>query len=266
MVLRVSGYGRTVSYPSSALLPGAHAMMADMDRQVRNVGLITLLLAALTIVAVVSPEHHRSTTNTLILDLAVVAAVGSVIFLVGSAVPVRVIARDIHEWRERRRLHMRWRTHHYLAVDQDRTIRFPKDDAIRSPGRPCIVLVLEPPGRLRRRRGKQPETGPERLQHLHGYMTVLKGLEIECSVGSGQDARDVGVSTDPRAALARFPDEWFGQRGRYRARWTITMPSGDVEEATDTIRLGPHGRLAAAPLRRGLMAMRRFVRHLRGLD
>jgi hypothetical protein len=54
-----------------------------VDRQLRNIALITLFLAALTIVAVVSPEHHRSATNTAILYAAIVAAAGSVLGLVG---------------------------------------------------------------------------------------------------------------------------------------------------------------------------------------
>jgi hypothetical protein len=236
-----------------------------MDRQVRNIGLITLLLAALTIVAVVSPEHHRSTTNTFILDLAVVAAISSIVFLVGSAVPVRVVARDIGNWREKRHRHMRWRTHHYYAVETDRTIRFPKDEAILRAGSPCIVLLLEPPGRIRDRTA--PRAGL--AKRLLAYSQALNGYEITCSVGDRRTAaerRDVEVHMEPRAALARFPDEWFDQPGRYAARWTITTPAGDVEHATDTIRLGHHGRLAVAPLQRGLVATRSVIRHLRGLD
>jgi hypothetical protein len=42
-------------------------MIHCVDRQTRNIGLFTLLLAALTIVAVVSPEKDRSTINTAIL-------------------------------------------------------------------------------------------------------------------------------------------------------------------------------------------------------
>ena len=233
-----------------------------MDRQVRNIALLTLLLAALTIIAVVSPEPHRSTGNTVILYVAVVAAIGSVAFLLGSAVPLRVITRDISKWHATRREHLHWRTYHYRAVDQ--TITVPKDEAIRSLGMPCLVLVLQAPRRVWRRRERHPvdQSAQARIQRLQDYARALKDFEFRCAV----QGRDIEVHVEPRAALARFPDDLFGKPGRYRVEWTITTPEGGIERARETLRLREYGMTTGSPIPRMTAWIRRALRHLRGLD
>ncbi len=237
-------------------------MIHRVDRQTRNIGLLTLLLAALTTVAVISPEKDRSTLNTAILYVAVVAAIGSVAFLLGSAMPLRVIARDITAWREKRRRHTKWRTYHYRGVDRPGTLTIPKDDAILNQGAPCLVLVVEPPQRVLHR-----DPDASRVEKVRQAIQGLEGFEIACSVSGRRVARrPAQVEMEPRAALARFPDDYFGRRGTYRAEWTITAPDGTTVRAEDTIRLHNHGYTRPAPLRRLVARARKITHHLLGRD
>ena len=252
--------GAGIRGPGRALLPGQRAIIHGVDRQVRNIGLITLLLAALTIIAVVSPEHHRPSTNSAILYFALVAAAGSIVSLAVSAVPVRVIARDIGRWRDKRRRHLRWQTYHYRAVDNIKS--FPSDEAIRSIGMPCIVLVLQAPRRVWDRKTTSDQSGHGRVDRLLAYAQALNDYNVKCLVRD----QELEVQMERSAALARFPDEWFGRPDRYRVEWTITTPQGGIEHASDVVRLQDGGTPRDAPVRRLLATTRKLIRHLRGLD
>jgi hypothetical protein len=127
-------------------------MRQSMDRQLRNIALITLLLAALTIIAVVSPEHHRSTTNTVILAVAIVAVAGGTAALALGSVWLAVLRRDLREWRDARPSR-RWIVSYYLAQEESVEPResgvslvfySPNVQAVRAAGPPCLIIDLKP--------------------------------------------------------------------------------------------------------------------------
>jgi len=243
-----------------------------MDRQTRNIPLITLLLAALTIVAVVSPEHHRSTLNGAILYVAVAVAgitALALAVLLAASVPIRVLAGDFGGWlakQRARRTHKRWRTYHYRAVGKDDVVlTIPNDDAVKAPGTPCIVLVADAPSRVRRRSGALTP-GEDATDRIREALRGLADFDVTCRVARRSERRSVEVHHSGLAALARFPDEWFGRPGRYRVRWAIVGPDGQTERASDTVRLHRSGAVAATPLLRFYASARKLIRHLRGQD
>lgn len=60
--------------------------------------MLTLLIAALGSVAIISAEHHRSTVNTIILVVAASAAVGSLAALAGLSGRFAVLRGDMRDW------------------------------------------------------------------------------------------------------------------------------------------------------------------------
>jgi hypothetical protein len=245
-----------------------------VDRQLRNIALITLFLAALTIVAVVSPEHNRSTTNTAILYAAIVAAGGSVLGLVLGSVWFGVLRKDLgRAWESRPQ--SKWSASHDLAevvreeanMGGGTTMVFthPADIAVREQGVPCIVLRLEP------RRLGFARTRP------------LQGVTVTCSLSRRAGplgkpitrALQVHLDDGPRilnAAFARWPDDWFNEEllapiaGTYRTRWELHRASGKVERRRERVRIADHGEAHDGKARQWLDTVRRVFRHYRGHD
>jgi hypothetical protein len=244
-----------------------------MDRQLRNIALITLLIVSLTIVAVVSPEHHRSTTNTAILIVAYVAAAGSFLALVLGSVWFGVLRKDLLAWREGRPSR-RWTTRHYAAQEETVELRESKASlvffsadvkVIRAQGLPCTIVALEP-----RTLGEAEER-------------PLKGATVSCAVERGRrrwprkalQTRRVEVPTVKDVAwgsVGRWPDEWFDPNsvgptpGRYRVRWEVRLPDGRVEKVTEKIHLAAGGEAYVGHLTRAASGTRAVIRHFRGLD
>lgn len=175
----------------------------EMDRQLRNVGLLTLLIAALGSVAVLSAKQYRSPLNTLILGVAAFAAVGSGSALVGGSVWFGVVRKDAAQvWNSLP--HRRWHTSQRLAFDlkeeakiagADLVITVPNENAAaRAAGVPCMILQL----------------GPLRMHY--SLKRPLRGSTITCKVirgrFAGRESRAVEVPTDQEiynSAVARFP-------------------------------------------------------------
>jgi hypothetical protein len=236
-----------------------------MDRALRNIALITLLIASLTVVAVVSPEHHRSTTNTAILVLAVVTAAGSLLALVLGSVAFGVARKDVRSWRAERS-GRRWNTRHYAAEEPQtgpRAFSFgPDESAIRAKGMPAFVVAL------------QPATLGMATERL------LQGVAVTCSVErrrhrwpfSAERVELTPNGDDIWGAVARWPDQWFDPGyggptpGRYRIQWKLRLPDGTVERPTDKVRVVAKGHAHVGHVARALGAGRRVVRHYRGLN
>lgn len=236
-----------------------------MDRTLRNIALITLLIASLTVVAVVSPEHHRSTTNTSILVFAVVTAAGSLLALVLGSVAFGVARKDIRSWHAERS-GRRWNTRHYAAEEPKtgpRAFSFgPDESAIRAGGMPAFVVAL------------QPATLGMATEQL------LRGAIVTCAVERrahpwplGAEQVDVTPSGDDVwGAVARWPDQWFDPEhegptpGRYRIRWKLRLPDGTVECPTDKVRVVAEGSAHVGRVTRALGAARQAIGHYRGLD
>ena len=241
----------------------------EVDRQLRNIGLLTLLIAALGSVAVLSAEQHRSTLNALILGVAALAAVGSGGALVGGSVWFGVVRKDVAQvWNNLP--HRRWHTSQRLAFDlkeeakiagADLVITVPNENAARSAGVPCLILELSP-----------------RRMH-YSLKRPLGGSTITCEVIRGQfagrESRAVEVPTDQEiynSAVARFPDEWFNADeahplpGRYCAAWTLHLANSSTAHVSGRFRVNKEGRIVVGPVARTFSAARGFVRHFRGKD
>jgi hypothetical protein len=244
-----------------------------MDRQLRNIALITLLLAALTIIAVVSPEHHRSATNTVILAVAIVAAAGSIVSLTLGSVWFAVLRRDVQGWRERRP-GRRWAVSYYLAQEEsverresgvDLIFYSPNEEAVRARGLPCLIVALKP--RTRDDADGRP----------------LKDAAVACAVKRSHgpwyrresEERPVEVHTDREIAsdaVARWPDEWFNREllapapGRYRVRWEVRLPDRRLERPAQGILIAAEGETRVAMVMRATLVVRNLARHYRDLD
>jgi hypothetical protein len=240
-----------------------------VDRQLRNIGLLTLLIAALGSVAVLSAEQHRSTLNTLILSVAALAAVGGGAALVGGSVWFGVVRKDAAKvWNNLP--HRRWHTSQRLAFDlkeetkiagADLTITLPNENAARAAGVPCMILGL----------------GPRRMHY--SLKRPLRGSTITCEVIRGRfaerESRAIEVPTDQEiynSAVARFPDEWFNANdahplpGRYRAAWTLHLADGSTAHVSGRFRVNEEGGIVVGPAARAFSAVRGFVRHFRRKD
>jgi hypothetical protein len=116
--------------------------------QLRNIARLGVLLAALTIVAVVSPEDHRSTVNNAILVVALAAVAGSCLALALGSKWFAVVRQDVRAWRRRHR--PPWGTRLYAplevapTIQRMREIRGHDETAITAPGMPCLAVALEP--------------------------------------------------------------------------------------------------------------------------
>lgn len=234
-----------------------------MDRQLRNIGLLTLLVAALGSVAVLSAEHHRSTLNTLILCIAAVAAVGSGLALVGGSVWFGVVRKDATKlWNDLP--HRRWRTSHHVALDLkeeakvagvDLVFTSPNENAARARGVPCMIVGV----------------GPRRMGYARRH--PLRGSTVTCEVRRGRESRAVEVPSDQEvynSAVARWPDEWFRQAeatplpGRYRVRWTLRLADGSVAHPIERLRINDQGQMKVLQFTRVWRTTRAAFRHLRG--
>ena len=240
-----------------------------MDRQLRNIGLLTLLIAALGSVAVLNAEQPRSTLNTLILSVAALAAAGSSAALVGGSVWFDIVRKDAAKmWNDLP--HRRWHTSQRLAFDlkeeakiagAELAITLPNENAARARGVPCMILGLSP-----------------RRMH-YSLKHPLRGSTITCEVirgrFAGRESRAVEVPTDQeiyKSAVARFPDEWFNADeahplpGRYRAAWTLHLATGSTAHVSSRFQVNKEGRIVVGPTARAFSAVRGFVRHFRGKD
>jgi hypothetical protein len=248
-------------------------MRRSMDRQLRNIALITLLLAALTIIAVVSPEHHRSTTNTVILAVAIMAVAGSTAALALGSVWLAVLRRDLREWRDARP-GRRWIVSYYLAQEESVELResgaslvfySPNVETVRAGGLPCLIIDLKP------RTQDKIEGRP------------LKGATVACAVRRSQgpwywrksETRAVEVAVDHEIAsdaVGRWPDVWFSPAlltptpGRYRIRWETRLPDGRIERPAKRYLIAAEGEAHVGTLTRAALAVRDLARHYRALE
>jgi len=246
---------------------------ARLDRQLRIIALLTLLIAALGSIAVLSAEKHRSPLNTAILIVAGAAAAGSTLALIFGSEPWRVIRRDVRSWWNRRPSR-RWIAHHDLAQDEETEMResgvqlilySTNEKAVRAQGVPCIVLRLD------------PHTAHDSERQL------LKGAAVTCEVARKHgrrprawwDTRRVEVPIGKELgtnAVARWPDEWFDadrlspQSGNYEVRWALQWPNGRLARPRERVQIledgQPHERRRGA----AYAAARSVMRHYRGLD
>ncbi len=237
-----------------------------MDRQPRNiVGLLTLLIAALGSVAILSSEHHRSTLNTAILVVLAVAAAGSLLALVLGSTPIAVLRRDVHAWWNDRP-NRRWTAGHYQAKEPEANIidlDTMQDAEIRAEGMPCVVLTLRARDRTLGRAIERP----------------MKGVDVSCVVerserrSSRAEAVQVPPHTDDAwGAVGRWPDQWIDPDhggpvpGYYRVRWTLRHPEGQLDHPTEKVRVVREGETHVSRAARVVRAGRARLRHYRGLD
>jgi hypothetical protein len=220
------------------------------SRASRAIALAALLMASLAVVAVLGPEHPRSTAYTLILWAAIVVAIGTLALLIGTALatPYRVVRRDIRTWRIGRDLDKHWQPTHYTS-----------GNALK-PGSPFIgrlvyVLAMTPP-----REGFPPV----------GLPSPLEGAAVSCVVeGRGGRFSCIEAAVDPFGVRARWPEELVnlpGVRpvpGRYKARWEIRLLDGGVISVTQKLHFGQSGALLFGPARRLAFRLRRAWWHLK---
>ena len=221
------------------------------SRTSRTIALAALLMASLAVIAILGPEHPRSTFYTVILWAAIAAAGSALLALLAnvSATPRRVLKRDFRTWRLNRRLDRQWQSHHYLSRGSlDRSKPFVDT--------PCLVLVLKPPR-------KEFPSSAQRLSPLEGSDV---SCVVECQAGRFECSP---AAPDPLGVIARWPDELFNQvrgwrkPGRYKIRWAIRLPNGSVIDRTETHRIVAEDRLHIGRVRRASFALKRLRRHLR---
>jgi hypothetical protein len=246
-----------------------------VDRQLRNIALLTLLLAALTIVAVVSPEHHRSSTNTVILYVAIVAATGSVLALALGSVWFSVAKKDLERlWNARPR--RKWAASHDVAetvrevvnmgMGMKMVLQSDAEAQVRAEGVPCIVLRLVP------RWLSFAQTRP------------LRGATVTCSVSrrtrllEKPTTRPIDVPQvgEPdkflNAAFGRWPDDWFNAEllaplpGIYHVQWEIRRADGRTERPHERFHVADHGETHDGTLRQAGRAVVGVYQHYRGKD
>lgn len=236
-----------------------------MDRQVRNIGLITTLLAALTIIAVVSPEQHRPTTNTAILAVAVAAAVGSLLALALGSTWLAVVKKDVQGWRER---HQRpWSARHYVPDEVSATLQqlraaFGNDDsAITAAGMPCLAVRLEP-----------RTVGDAQREPLANAVVACIVARRSHLIGRATKIKVPIVINAVWGARGRWPDVWFNAErvaptpGRYSVRWEVRAPDGRVERPEQTLIIGADGEEREGNIAKALDRGQAIIRHFRGLD
>jgi hypothetical protein len=244
-----------------------------LDRQLRTIALLTLLIAALGSIAVLTAEKDRSPLNTAILIVAAAAAAGSMLALIFGSEPWRVVRRDVRSWWNRRPSR-RWIAHHDLAQDEETEKResgvqlilySTNEEAVRAQGVPCIVLRLDP-------------------HTVHdSERQSLKGATVTCEVarkigrwrGAWWDTRQAEVPIEKELqtnAVARWPDEWFDADslspppGEYEVRWAVRWPNGRVERPRERFQLLEDGQPHESRLDRAYAGARSVVRHYRGQD
>ncbi|HTQ68322.1 MAG TPA: hypothetical protein VMI13_06480 [Solirubrobacteraceae bacterium] len=233
-----------------------------MERQTRNISLLTLFIAALGSVAIISAEHQRSTVNTLILIVAVAAAVGSLAALVGLSGWFGVLRGDVRDW-WRERPSRRWKAAHYPAKEPaPNTFDFdlgPNEKRIREQGMPCWITGLLP------RTLGVAETRPMRNVTVEASMKRREGRPPETV--------DLApLADDSWGAMARWPDRWFDAEqnapiaGRYLVSWELRHPNGRIERRAEPVHFGPGGIVIESRVTRMRARVRAFFLHYRSKD
>jgi hypothetical protein len=246
-----------------------------MDRQLRNIALLTLAMASLAVaVPILLSESHRTGGQTALLVIALVGAGGSLLALVVGSLPFGVLIQDLGRvWDARPR--RKWAASHAVAevvretvnMGMGQTMVFTLDAevAIREQGVPCIVLRLEP------RMMSFARTRPL------GGATVTCSLSRRAGLLKRPTTRQVDVRFEDspkvlNAAFGRWPDDWFDGELQapvpsiYRVEWEVRQPDGRVQRPREHFHVADHGETHDGKLRQAGRAIAGLYRHYRCKD
>jgi hypothetical protein len=241
-------------------------MIHQMDRQLRNVALLTLAMASLAVaVPILLSESPRTGGQTALLVVALVGAGGSLLALVLASTPWEVLKRDLRTlWSEQHT--SRWSATHEAAQEPSsgasQIIEFGPDiTPIRAEGMPCGVVRCTP-----------RSLGLAEAQ-------MLKNAEASCTVErrsrllGHRDKADVPLLVDITWGTAgRWPNRWFDSEhngpipGRYSVLWQVRFPDGQVDRPRERFRVKAEGVDHVGRLDSAWSRVRDVIRHYRGLD